>query len=236
MELAGRLGVEEAPAPDLIRALSALQRVEQIQGESPDLLVRQVEVIRYLVEPMTDRREAARWARRGEILAFHLRQIAPARVEGYYYTALFLGFRAQNQRSVALLLLPRMEEEGRRAVSVDETYDDAGPLRFMGMLLIRAPAWPHGIGDTEEGVELLQRAVEIDDYPLNRLFLAQALIANGEAECGCEELAVVLDAPAEGRWARTRARWLREAEQVIDQNRCPRADEGIADANEAPSM
>lgn len=234
--LIDELAIEGAPIADLRRALSLLERLERQEGESLDALVRQLVVLRYIVEPMEDRRAVVRWARRGENLAFRVRQLAPGRVEGWYYTAMFLGLRAQSQRTVALILLPRMEENGRRAVTIDESYDDAGPLRFMGMLLVQAPAWPHGIGDVEEGVELLQRAVEISDYPLNRFFLGQALISNGEQSEACEALSATLDAPVEGRWANTRERWRPEAVELIERSRCPRSGPGIATAPNSPSM
>ncbi len=236
LALSRELGREGAPASDLIRAFEALLRLAETQGETVDLLIRQAQVIRYLVEPMDDRREVIRWARRGEDIAFRVRQLAPERVEGYYYVAMFLGFRAQQQRTVALVLLPRMEENGRRAVAIDETYDDAGPLRFMGLLLVEAPAWPHGIGDPEEGVELLRRAVELNDYPLNYFFLGKALLAIGEEAEACQVLNQAYEAPAEGRWARTREIYLPELRRLIQQNTCPQANSGFATAPASPPL
>jgi hypothetical protein len=228
LALSREIGVEGAPYEDLMRALTALEQIGRREDESVELLIRQSQILRYLIEPMTDRREAVRLARQGEEISFRVRQLAPDRVEGYYYLSLFLGFRARHQRSAALIILPRMEENGRRALSIDEGYDDAGPLRFMGTLLVQAPAWPHGIGDTEEGVELLERAVDLSDYPLNQFFLGQAYLANDDDAAACQALSTAYEAPNEGRWARVRSTYLTELEGLLERSSCPVARSGFA--------
>jgi hypothetical protein len=143
-------------------------------------------------------------------------------VEGHYYEAVFIGLRAR-QKSVpkALLLLPGMAERGRRAMEIDETYDDAGPLRLMGTLLVTAPPWPASVGDTDEGLELLWRAVEVSDYPRNRLLLVEALIEDDELEAGCRELEPLLNGEINGRWAAAAERWSAEAEELAKGGECP---------------
>ena len=117
-------------------------------------------------------------------------------------------------------------------MELDEGYDDGGPLRFLGMFLINAPSFPYGPGDADEGVELLERAAEVSDYPLNQLLLARGLTELGEEEEACHALNEAFSAPTEGRWARTRNRWRPDAEQLATQISCPvRTGPGLASAN-----
>ncbi len=231
-DLVEELGVEGAEHDELRQALRALEEIERTEGEGVELTIWQAQITFYLLEPLTNEMEVIRWSRRGENLAERIREAAPERVEGYYFGAVFLGLRANHQRVRAVSFLDDLEELGRRAVEIDETYDDAGPLRFMGMLLINAPAWPFGPGDTEEGVELLQRAADLNEYPLNNLLLAQGLVENGDETAACQVLTESADAPREGRWARTSSRWRLETEQLAAEISCQlNAPPGLAQAH-----
>lgn len=230
-EIAGEMGREAAPLDDLRRALAALEELERIEGASVETTIWQATIVQYLAESTTDEADVTRWCRRGDALAERIRQLDPDRVEGHYFGAIFLGLRAQRQQVRAAMWLGDLESFGRSAVAADERYDDAGPLRFLGMLLVSAPAWPLGPGDTEEGVALLQHAVELSDYPLNRVLLAQGLIANGNEQAACRTLREAMSAPREGRWAVTGPRWRPEAERLAAQMSCSlQPSPGIASA------
>jgi hypothetical protein len=218
--LAQRLGVEGARRADLRRALRALERAEALEGGTPDLWVAQARVVFLIAEPIAKEAQVLRWLNRGQQLAKRIARAAPERVEGHYYHAAFLGFRAQIQEVGGLDLLPSIVESGRRAVEIDPLFDDAAPLMMMGMVLVHAPAWPHGIGDPEEGLELLRRGVEATAYPLNRLILGKALMIDGQTALGCAQVAKVLTAPKAGRWATTGTRHRQEARVLFSTSRC----------------
>jgi hypothetical protein len=232
------LAVEGAPRDDLDRALEAYARADELVGSSIDSMVRQARAILFITEPMAEGDESLALIERGEDLAGQIAQRAPERVEGHYYEALFIGLRAR-QKSVpkALLLLPKMSSRGRRAMEIDETYDDAGPLRLMGALLVTAPPWPTSVGDTDEGLELLERAVRVSDYPRNRLLFARALMEDDEVERGCRELEPLLRGQLDGRWARTAERWTAEARELADLGRCaPPGESGVVEVSHPDSM
>lgn len=220
--LAEELGVEGASIEDLRRSLAALEELERM-GEAEDrleLVIMQARVMQFMVESQADENEIVRWCRCGDRLAETIRDLSPERVEGHYYGAVFLGLRAQHQQFRASMWLDDLETFGRSAVEIDETFDDGGPLRFLGMLLVSAPAWPLGPGDSDEGVELLQHAVEVSDYPLNKLLLARGLVENGDEGSACTALSEAFSAPQVGRWAVTGPRWRPEAEHLADQISC----------------
>lgn len=216
-----RLAIEGADQAELIRALEAYERAEELTGRTIDSLISRARTIFFIAEPREDS-AAMEWVETGELLSQEIAESAPERVEGPYYEALFIGLKAR-QKSVpkALLMLPRMASRGRRAMEIDETFDDAGPLRLMGTLLVTAPPWPASVGDIEEGLKLLWRAVELSDYPRNRLLLAQALIDDDETEEGCRELVPLLTGPLNARWAASSERWIAEARALATASGCP---------------
>jgi len=64
-----------------------------------------------------------------------------------------------------------------------------GPQRVLGMLYLRAPAWPQGIGDPETALELLAEAArKYPQHPLNRQFYAEALLTLQQPEQAAVEL------------------------------------------------
>jgi hypothetical protein len=93
--------------------------------------------------------------------------------------------------------------------------DDGGPLRVLGYLYVKAPPWPVGPGDLDLGLDLLKKASEsYPEHPLNHLFYAEALIADGKTEQARAELvrARALSTPERfGDWA---ARWQDQANKL----------------------
>lgn len=220
IELAERLGNEGASRAELRLALRALERAETLRGGELELWIEQARLIFLISEPISKQARVVPWLNRGQQLSKRVIRFAPSRVEGHYYYAAFIGFRAQLQEVGGLDLLPEIVEHGRRAIEIDETFNDAAPLMMMGMVLLKAPAWPHGVGDPEEGLEMLERGVELTDYPLNRLIYAKGLLIDGQRTAACKQLAKVLAAPKRGRWAKTGRRHRREAKVLSNTSRC----------------
>lgn len=230
------LVVEGAAREDLMRALEGYERAEELVGRTVETMIRRARAILFIAEPQPGSDEALAWAEAGEELSRQIVERAPNRVEGHYYEALFIGLKAR-EKSVpkALLLLPRMASRARRAMEIDETYDDAGPLRLMGMLLITAPPWPASVGDTDEGLELLERAVLLSDYPRNRLLLAKSLIEDDETDEGCAELQPLLQGKINGPWAASAERWTKEAKELATLGGCTTSvDSGVVEAPSSP--
>jgi hypothetical protein len=99
----------------------------------------------------------------------------------HYYLGANLGWSVRAHPVAAMQSLPRMESELMRAIQLTPELDQGGPLRTLGMLYLKAPPWPGGIGDGDKALELLRQVVEQYPYhPLNHLFYAQALLATGE--------------------------------------------------------
>jgi len=98
----------------------------------------------------------------------------------HYYLAANLGLLVRDNLLLAISSLPRLERAMRRAAHLSPYLDQGGPLRLLGALYLKAPAWPDGIGDLDRALELLEKAAsDYPNHPMNRLFYAQALWAEG---------------------------------------------------------
>jgi hypothetical protein len=145
---------------------------------------------------------------------------APGNALCDYALALALGVQARERHATAARGLPRMVERLRRAARKDPSIDQAGPERVLALVLVRAPAWPLGPGDPEGALDPARAAAaRFPDHPPNRLALAEALAATGEAAAAAAEAGRAL------ALARARveagdpdaAGWVREGELLLEE-------------------
>ena len=113
--------------------------------------------------------QTAQWCKRRE----------PELAACEYWLALAVGLQAREVRLTADDGLKTMVPALQFAIQKDPLYDDAGPHRVMALVLLRAPAWPLGPGDSEAGLEHAKQAVALrPEFPPNVFALAEALTAN----------------------------------------------------------
>jgi hypothetical protein len=141
-------------------------------------------------------------------------QAAPGTPACDYAQAIALGLRAREHPTTIHEGLARMATLLRRAAAAEPGLDHAGPDRVLSLLLLRAPGWPLGPGDAEEGLAAARRAATLfPDHAPNQLALAEALLASGQTEAGrqaarrAHQLAVEAEAAGEPE----AAAWQKEA-------------------------
>ncbi|MCX7886902.1 MAG: TRAP transporter TatT component family protein [Verrucomicrobiae bacterium] len=157
-------------------------------------------------------------AKRGIVAARRARELRPDRVEGHYWYAIAVGLLADADRSYGLSAVAEMEAALRRAIEIDERYDNAGPLRVLGLLLLRAPAPPTSIGSPRKALRLLQRAVELfPEYAENYLYLGEALREAGRADEARTAWEKVLNLPAPPGRALEAAEWKKQAGKHLNE-------------------
>ncbi|QXP90398.1 TRAP transporter TatT component family protein [Methylococcus capsulatus] len=169
----------------------------------------------HLAERNSDPAERARFAREGvERAEAALAQGGKDDGAVHYYLAANLGLAVRDDMTAALANLHRLEHESEAAVKLSPDFDDGGPLRLLGMLYLKAPAWPAGMGDGDKALDLLGQAVERHPgHPLNHLFYAEALWeVNGESESRRveEEMAAGWRLLESGSWGYNKQIWERE--------------------------
>jgi tetratricopeptide (TPR) repeat protein len=135
----------------------------------------------------------------------------------HYYLATNLGLAVREHITLAMENLGRLEGEMKRALALSPDIDDGGPLRVLGTLYLKAPAWPNGIGDRDKALELLEKAVkEHPGHPLNHLFYAQALWDAGDEATLTQvkaEFALGEKLLAEGLWGYSKEPWKKEFDE-----------------------
>lgn len=124
-----------------------------------------------------------------------------------YWLALSLGLAMRQKGLEALPLLPQ-EMAALKAAQAVPDLDLGGPLRVLGLLYLRAPAWPAGPGDLEAGLDLLkQTAQKYPSHPLNHLFYAEALRESGDGAAASAELQRAAELARPELWGDYAARW-----------------------------
>ncbi|MCP4674074.1 MAG: hypothetical protein GY854_00840 [Deltaproteobacteria bacterium] len=208
---------------ELIRAVDALEKVRELLGER-SVDVEPVEVhIRlalacFLVSERED--ETAKklaWITKGEEAAEETLRERPNRVEGYYYLAVLQGRRLEHGGLSGIIRVRSVEDLGLKAVDIDPSFEEGGPYRLLAMLYAKAPPWPTSVGDVDLALEYAEKAVELSDYALNHLIMAEVLIEAEEFDEAKAELRKVLSAPKTGRWARDGEQWRPHARQLLRQ-------------------
>jgi len=169
------------------------------------------------VEKDADRRhllaaEGVRWAEIAESLG----AVSDAAV--LYYHAVNLGLAVRDNPVLALKNLSRIEALLTRAARIDPRVDQGGPVRVLGMLYLKAPAWPQGIGDPDRALGLLRYAVRhFPGHPQNHLFLAQVLW-EVEQESAIPRMTALLGQVArltsDGRFGVAGRTWNQEAQDL----------------------
>jgi tetratricopeptide (TPR) repeat protein len=129
-----------------------------------------------------------------------------------YSKALATGMEARAHPTQALGLLKSMLQNLDAAAATDPNYDKAGPSRVRALVLIRAPGWPLGPGDTDAGLEAARKAVLLQpDYPPNALALAEALSKAGDAKGAHEGYQHALDLAQAAPAGPERDGWVHDA-------------------------
>jgi len=135
----------------------------------------------------------------------------------HYYLAANLGLAVREHPTLAMGNLGRLEGEMKQAVALSPGIDDGGPLRLLGALYLKAPAWPNGIGDRDKALELLEKAArEHPGHPLNHLFYAQALCDEGDEASitrSKSEFALGEKLLSEGNWGYNKKPWKKEFDE-----------------------
>ena len=115
---------------------------------------------------------------KGKSYSESLAQEQPEKVEGHYWLALNLcGIAEVRGGGEALLLIPTIVDQLEKARLLDETYDQGGPLRVLGLIYCKAPDWPLSEGSLRKSLKRLRTSVEIaPENSTNHLYLAKTLI------------------------------------------------------------
>ncbi len=192
------------------RGLAALEAAQAKGPEEPVEVAWRMARACFLMTEALGASQGKRYGQAGEAHAERAVALAADRVEGHYYHALNMAKVAEASKDVERL--KPMMVVAKAAADIDPAFDDAGPLRLMGKTYVVAPEWPTSVGDREEAVEVLKKAVSLAPTALNRLFLGEALYHAEEYE---KAEAQLMRALKDGRAGGLAARWISEGEDYL---------------------
>ncbi len=133
-----------------------------------------------------------------------------------YYWAVNMGLVIRKHPSLALKNLKLLAKRLEAAYQKVPSEDWGGPGRVLGMVYLKAPAWPQNIGDCDKALEILKQTVEqFPQHPLNHLFYAQALWDINQSdsiEAIRRELKKTRELLQEEQWGFARGIWTKELE------------------------
>ncbi len=167
-------------------------------------------------ESTKDARRAA--AQRAMELSRTTVKLDEKRVEGHFYLAVALGTLADVERGLSAFgRIREMRTVLLRAIELDEKFDEAGPHRTLGQLLLEAPTEPISVGNTKVAAKHIQRAAELSpDYPENQYVLALLLRSKRDTKGAAEAAQKVLDAkPWKGKEDED-AKWKAAAKKLVE--------------------
>ena len=149
----------------------------------------------FLLGDLAPQKYSMGYFRKGEVYARTLIAEDPNRTEGHYWLAINLCGQADaGGYMLGRRLLPQIMQELQRAVTLNETYDQAGAHRVLGRIYYEAPAWPMSVGDLHKSLKHLQTAVRLaPENSTNHLYLAQTLYRLHYRTLAHRELAQVLE-------------------------------------------
>jgi tetratricopeptide (TPR) repeat protein len=145
--------------------------------------------------------EAKELAGRGFERARRIVELNGDRVDYVFLAGALLGNTIRHSSVQGVVEIRRVHDYFRRAVDLDPSYDGGAPLRALGTLLVKAPPWPAGVGDVDEGIEILEEAVLLyPGHPANHLYAAEALDAEGRTQEAIRRYKQVIELCEDPRW------------------------------------
>lgn len=171
----------------------------------------------WLAENMPDRNDRVDIARRGVAIGRESVRLPVDRAEPYFYCALNLGVLSDLYSTKDLV--GEMIGLLKKALELDETYDYAGPHRFLGILYYETEGYPlAATGTLDDALRHLERACALaPGYGHNHLALAKALIEDDQYDRAREHLEKAIELPNPEGDEVERAKWVREAQGLIRQ-------------------
>jgi tetratricopeptide (TPR) repeat protein len=182
-----------SPALDYQKAQQALALYEALPSGPPRLLTQLARTC-FILGDLAPKDRRAAYYNKGLAYAEKLLAQEPAGVAGHYWKALNLsGLADVGTRMEGFKLLPKLMDELKRVLILDETYDQAGTHRVMGRIYFEAPGWPISVGDKNKSLSHLTTAVRLaPGNSTNHLYLAETLLDLGKKDQAREELQKVL--------------------------------------------
>jgi len=191
----------EGPASSVARSLIAAQNVMLRDPDNELANYFAARATMWLIEFGGEDIDRDKLADQGYKWSLKLLENDPNRGEYYFLTGVHLGFIIKQSISPSLIKLRKVHGYFKEAAKINPYLEYGGPLRALGALLIKSPPWPTGVGDIDQGIEVLEKACALfPHHPANHLYLAQAYIEDKRWKDGENALLKTLELTKNKSW------------------------------------
>ena len=216
IEIAARYSTYSTPLPRQLAAFQLAQRAYRIDPSNREAALTLARSALLLSGLIKDNERKYEVIRKGYEAAGQAGGGGNDPQAAYFFGA-HLGLLIEEKGLTAAGEVARFEKAMRIASEKPDT-DLGGPLRALGMLYLRAPAWPAGVGDLELSLEMLERSArEYPGHPENHLFLAYALEEDDQTNEARKELRRAEESISNGQWGDFEDRWRQEIKQFREE-------------------
>jgi len=141
--------------------------------------------------------------------------LEPEKPDGYYWLGVNYGVYGEARGVLkSLFLVDDIKEAMNKVIEIDRSYEDGGPDRVMGRVYFKLPGFAGG--DKKKSLEHLLKSIEYGpEDALTRVYLADTLLSQDEAEKAREELEYVLNMEDDSLWILDIDRSKKEAEELL---------------------
>lgn len=128
------------------------------------------------------------------------------------------GYTLKGRKTPPLIQMRQVKEHFEKAIDLDPEFDGGAPLRALGSILFKAPAWPVGVGDLDTALDFLQAAAEQHPtHPANHAFYAEALVEDGQEDKAREHYRRALEICEDPRWGAVCAKYTAMAKAGLEE-------------------
>jgi len=199
LSLAHRSYKFKGPTEDVKLSLDASERVLQKQPQNELANFYAARAISWLIE--FGGVDVKTFANRGYKYAKAAEKLDATRPEYAFLAGAFLGYLTRESPITYAGNIKEIYAEMDRAEKADPGYEEGAPLRALGMLLVKSPAWPVGVGDANTGINYLQEAAKtFPAYPANHLYLAEACLDTGRTKDAIAAIEKTQQSLSSGTW------------------------------------
>jgi hypothetical protein len=140
-----------------------------------------------------------------------------AKAEPHYYLALCMGAFSDISGSATREWVREIAYHTKMALELDERFDNCGPHRVLGQLMVKTDEYPtYAVGTLEQGLIHLQKATVLcPDYGENHLVYAKALRLDNQVDQARAELEKVVASPKPRDRSAEHQAWLEDANRLL---------------------
>jgi tetratricopeptide (TPR) repeat protein len=215
IDLADRIYRSTRDVTRLLLAVKGLQKAHKLKSDQFGVLWRLARL--FTVLSQVERINGEKWSSLGRAAATTAIQVNGNGVEGHLYHSACTGILGRYRLSEAEDLSREALRSAITAAKLDPHYAGGFPRRIQGAIYLYAPAWPAGVGDLDEALDILEKLAREHPSPENYYYLAEAYRKTDQIKRAVRFYRRVMKFKARGVWRVEGPRFRAKVRQQLKQ-------------------